>query len=285
MEPLLKVVRMGVFANLQDAGRFGFRRFGIPVSGPMDRKAFELGHLIVGNSGSMVSLELFRGGFLFEALRRQTYVLTGAEGEYFVNGQAVACWRAFMLEPGDLLEIRQTVQGQIVYLTPAGGFHAELQLGSRAAYLPAGLGRELVNGSVLEGFEGVQFKWERGLYNEYVPMLQKPVVRVYKGPEFELFDEVSQRAFFETRYRFQGGNRMGYHLCGKSLHLKEPKNMLSSATLFGTIQVPASGQPIVLMADAQTVGGYPVIATVHSDDLRFIAQLNMFDEVRFMEVE
>lgn len=285
MEPLLKVVKAGVFASLQDEGRYGFRRYGIPVSGPMDRVAFRFGHEIVGNGQGCVSLEMFQGGFLFEALCEQTYVLTGADGEYLLNGSAVQCWRTFVMRPGDVLEIRQTRRGQIVYLTAAGGFIEQSKLGSRAAYRPAEFGREMVAGTVLAGEKSVVFTNRRGLYDDFVPAMKKPVIRVFKGPHFHLFDEVSKQHFFNSSYRFQGGNRMGYHLQGEQLKLTEPKNMLSEATFFGTIQVPSSGQPIVLMADAQTVGGYPMIGTVHPDDLRFIAQLNMFEQIRFELVE
>ena len=285
MEPLLKIVKAGVFLSLQDGGRFGYRRFGIPVSGPMDRLSHELGNYIVGNRRDSLSLELFRGGFVFQALRSQTYVLTGADGQYLLNGAEIESWKTFDMHAGDELVIRETKNGQIVYLSVAGGFTEQEVLGSCSDYRPANIGRELVVDALLYGERKWQAARTKGLYRSFVPPMKQSKVRVYKGAHFDLFDEASKWAFFETAYRFQGGNRMGYFLQGHPLSLEEPKNLLSEATLFGTIQVPTSGQPIILMADAQTIGGYPVIATVHPDDLRLIAQMNVYDEVQFELVE
>lgn len=284
MTSLLRVKKVGVFASLQDRGRYGYRAYGVPCSGPMDRASFHFGNEILSNEANAVALELFIGGFTFEALTTQSYVLTGAPGICSVNGEVLQQWATFTLKEGDVLSVQTTISGAIVYLCTAGGFETTSVLGSKSAYFPAGIGEEINDGTILFGECSTRLQNKRGLYHTYLPSFTERNVRVYKGVHFDLFSQESINAFFTDDYQFTGGNRMGYYFNGNKLALKAPKEILSEATQFGTIQVPASGQPIVLMADAQTVGGYPIIATIHPDDLRLVAQLKMYEKIRFVPI-
>lgn len=192
-------------------------------------------------------------------------------------------WKTFHLTRGDRLAIKGVHQGSIVYLTPLGGFRTNDELGSQSCLPLGNLGTRITKGSILYGQVSSSLKYNRGLYAPYRPNFDSSItVRLFKGPHFHLFTEKSQQQFLQNPFQFIGGNRMGYYIKGPALQLQEMKDILSEATQFGTIQVPQSGDPIILMADAQTVGGYPIIATVHEEDLHKVAQMRMFNTIHFV---
>ena len=284
MKPLLLVKKQGVYGSLQDKGRYGYRAYGIGLSGPMDKESFQVAQNILNNTENQTSFEMFIGGFEFQALNEGTFVLTGAPCVCLVNGRPIEMWRTFRLEKGDILSIKSVNEGSIVYLTPKGGFQTESILGSKSC-LPV-VGNALTVGTVLYGQNVDTLRYTRGLYAPFRPLFRKAItVRIFKGPHVELFTEESIQQLLNSSYQFIGGNRMGYYLKGSVLRLKNSKDILSEATQYGTIQVPQSGEPIVLMADAQTVGGYPIIATIHEDDLHKVAQMRTFNTIRFALVE
>ena len=286
MKPLFKVTRQGVYASVQDRGRFGYRTQEIPVSGVMDRYSYQIGNHILNNPANAACLEIFLGGFEFEALSDHTYVIAGATGDYYLNGVAIDNWKSFHVNKGDILSIKSTVEGSILYLIPLGGLNVETVLKSQSSYPLANIGELISSGSILNGYEVEPLENVRGLMAKYRPNFEASVqVRVFKGPHFDLFTEESLRRFLRDSFQYIGGNRMGYYFKGVTLFLQEKKEIISEATQFGTIQVPANGEPIVLMADAQTVGGYPIIGTVHEEDLQKLAQLRTFDKVRFHLME
>lgn len=270
---------------MQDQGRYGYRAYGIPRSGPMDKVSFQAAHYILNNDKNQTSFEVFIGGFEFEALTGGTYVLTGAQSECCVNGVPVEMWKTFQLAQGDRLTIKNVSCGSIVYLTPKGGFQTAQILASNSCFPLGTIGDSVRKGSILYGHEtesSASMPFTRGLYAPFRPTFKDAItVSVFKGPHFDLFTEESQQQLLQHSFQLTGGNRMGYYLKGSVLQLKEKKDILSEATQFGTIQVPRNGEPIVLMADAQTVGGYPIIATIHEEDLHKIAQMRVFNTVKF----
>lgn len=284
MKPLLMIKKQGVYGSLQDQGRFHYRAYGIPLSGPMDKVSFQLAQQILTNVQNQTSFEMFIGGFEFQALHEATYVLTGATCHCLLNGSPVEMWKTFQLTKGDILSIKSVNHGSIVYLTPKGGFQTDPILGSKSC-LPI-VGDAINVGSILYGQSVETLRFTRGLYAPFRPIYNTAMtVRIFKGPHFDLFTEESKQQFLNNSYQFAGGNRMGYYFKGNVLLLKDIKDILSEATQYGTIQVPQSGEPIVLMADAQTVGGYPIIATIHEDDLHKVAQMRMFNTIRFALME
>ena len=282
MKPLLKITRQGVYASFQDNGRFGYRALGIPVSGVMDRVSYEMGNKILNNPLNAVCLEIFTGGFELQALSEHTYVITGACGDCFINDVKIESWKSFRLKNGDVLSIKGSRNGAIFYLIPQGGFQVQSILQSSSTYPVAAIGEFIAKGSIMYGQEIKTLPHVRGLMPEFIPQLEQTVnVRLFKGPHFDMFTQESQQHLLAISFQYVGGNRMGYHLNGEKLSLNEKRDIISEATQPGTIQVPASGNPIILMADAQTVGGYPIIGTVHEDDLFKVAQLRTFGRVKF----
>jgi antagonist of KipI len=300
-----KVEKPGLLTTVQDLGRTGYRQEGVLVSGAIDAMAHSIANLLVGNPESAPTLEFTLIG---PSLRIETdlvFAITGGNFTVQINGTSVSTWRSIAVKKGALLEIKASKSGCRGYLAVAGGMNVPLVLGSSSTYLRANLG----------GFEGralqagdeityhapasthlllaelqmsssafVQAKWYPS--PEMLPQYQnEPVIRMLKGPEYEWFTPESQEAFWEQSFSVTTqADRMGYRLTGPALTLKSPKELLSTAVTFGTVQVPAQGQPIVLMADHQTTGGYPRIAQVITADLPILAQVQPGQQLRFQEI-
>jgi antagonist of KipI len=286
----IKVLKAGLMSTLQDMGRFGYRKDGIIVSGAMDSLALRTGNLLVGNPEAEAGIECTLTGpqILFES--EQLIALTGADLSATINNVPLQMWRPLLIKKGAVLSFGAATRGCRAYLSVAGGFSVPRILGSRSTYLRAGFGGW--NGRALQSGDYIPFRsayrdtlldfhWSCDLRSFY-PDLNDPIVRVIKGPEYELFSEGSKRVFFEQEFQLSNeSDRMGYRLQGATLKLETPQEMISSAVSFGTVQVTRKGDPIVLMADHQTTGGYPRIAQVITVDFSKLAQLRSGQKIRF----
>lgn len=282
MKPLLKVVRKGVYSSLQDNGRFGYRRFGIPTAGPMDPLSFQFGNKITENVGENAALEIFYGGMTFQSVTTHEYVLVGANMNATVNGRGIDPWKTFVLKEGDLLKLKFSSDGAIAYLIPIGGFKGREILNSQSNYLKANIGSPIYEGMILYGENFPLNKYRKGLYSKWIPSFSnEKAVRVVVSHHIHHFIEQDIERFFSSTYQLSTGDRMGYYLQGPRIQTKRKVDLLSEPTMFGTIQVPSNGQPIVLMADAQTVGGYPTIGKIVEEDLWKVAQLRIGECISF----
>jgi len=282
MIPLFKVKKPGTYGSIQDRGRAGYQRFGIPVSGPMDLKSYQMGHYILGNTPKAPSLELFLGGQELEVLHDHKVVLTGADLGATLDGEPVPIWKSFRIFSGQILRFTRPVDGSIAYVTPEGGFYSEILLGSASVYPHGLLGTPLKKGMILYANEVHSGKFQAGLCQAERPrFLQQVEVEVWRSPHEHMFTKVATEKFFSSTYTLKTGDRMGYLLDGPQLEFINGSDILSEATQFGTIQVPNSGHPIILMADAQTIGGYATIGKIAQADLWKVAQLRRGGEVRF----
>lgn len=284
MKQLLKVVKKGVFSSLQDNGRYRYRRFGIPTAGPMDQLSFELGKKILGNKENSTALEIFYGGVSFLSLAKHEYVLVGADMKATVNGKPIEPWKTFILNVDDLLELNVSTEGSIAYLMALGGFNTNSVLNSTSTYLKANLGTVIKKDTILYGKSDLPdvLKYRTGLYKSFIPNISDCVkVRVTPSYHLSYFIEEDVDHFFQSEYQLTNGDRMGYYLQGPLMRMKVKKELLSEPTMFGTIQIPPNGQPIILMADAQTVGGYPTVGKVVEEDLWKVAQLRYGNRISF----
>jgi biotin-dependent carboxylase-like uncharacterized protein len=283
MIPLFKVKKAGAYGSIQDRGRPGYQRFGVPVSGAMDQKSYQFGQYILGNNPNTPSLELFLGGQEFEVLQDHRIVLTGADLEATLDGEPVPIWKSFMIFRGQILRFSKPLDGSIAYISPDGGFYSEPLLGSASVYPKGLLGTPLKKGMILYGNQVHNGKFQTGLCSSERPeFFQQVEVKVWRSPHEHLFSKDAVEKFFTSTYTLKTGDRMGYLLEGPQLEFIKGSDILSEATQFGTIQVPNSGQPIILMADAQTIGGYATIGKVAQADLWKVAQLKRGGEVRFI---
>lgn len=282
MIPLFKVKKAGVYGSIQDQGRFGYQRFGVPVSGPMDSYAYKYGNYILSNPSNSPALELFLGGQEMEVMSDHRIVITGADLGARVDGVLAPLWKSFTIYKGQTLSFTRPLKGSISYVIPEGGFFAEEILGSASVYPKGLLGSSLKKDIILYAQKDKTDKWQRGLIKSEVPDYSMNVtVKVWTSPHMDLFVSDSLEEFFQSSYTLKGGDRMGYLLNGPSLKFINGGDILSEATQFGTIQVPNSGQPIILMADAQTIGGYATIGKIVNEDLWKVAQLRTGSKIQF----
>ncbi len=276
----VRVIRAGQFTTLQDLGRRGFRAVGVPRSGAMDEFALRTANLLVGNTPEAVALEFAFTGPELEFTEDAVVALTGAECD------GVASWRPRRIQAGETVRVGPCRKGRYGYVAVSGGFTVRQVLGSGSTYVRAGFGgqegRVLRDGDRLHAGGGVFAIDERWSIDErilpgYTPT---PTLRTIRGGQAGEFGA----AFWAEEFIVQPqSDRMGVRLGGPKIERSDADDLLSTAVGPGTIQVPPDGQPIVLMADAQTLGGYPQIGHVIRVDWPILAQLRPGDRVRFTE--
>ena len=289
---ILEVLRSGPLSTIQDLGRPGYSRYGVPPSGAMDPFALETGNILVGNSRVTAGLEMTMVGIKAIFLLHTIIAITGGAGNFTLNGQTISCWRCLLVEPGDVLDIGLITKGCRTYLTIAGGITVSDVLGSKSTYLPAHFGgwqgRPLKRGDLLPGFplpEGRTFRTTNLAYTKIPDYSEHCTIRVILSPDHELFSAETLEMFYAHSYEVSTqSNRMGYRLQGPSLKSKQTGNLLSAAVVTGAIQVPPDGQPIILAADHQTTGGYPILGVIARVDFPKVAQLGVGKKLSFQGI-
>jgi antagonist of KipI len=286
---MVEILTAGLYTTIQDIGRFEFQEFGVPVSGAMDKDAMKLANWLVGNSSNNAVLEITLTGPKLKFHQDTRIGLTGANISPTINGVSVEMNKTLIICKGDVLEFGKLIFGCRTYLSFSGGINIQEEMKSRSTYVYAKIGG--VIGEPLS-------KGDRIPLNEFNDFGVKVVpneftlkyttaltVRVISGIEEKLFTRKSLESFYNTEFTISSNsNRMGYRLNGEKLYLKDPVEILSSGIVEGTIQVPQNGNPIVLLADSQTTGGYPRIANVISVDIPFLGQQKPGDKIRFKKV-
>jgi antagonist of KipI len=289
----IRVLRPGLLSTLQDYGRHGLQHLGLCPGGAMDPIALSLANALVGNDDGEAALEITVIG---PELAFEQDTLVAVCGAEFKGGFPHN--RPVLAPAGSRFNVGRAVRGARAYVAVAGGFAVEPVLGSRSTYLPGrfgGLeGRALKHGDVLslrDAAAASRFaklkKTREGSVRWSAPPLtladREPIlVHVIEGQHFGSFDVNAQRAFFDAVWKIAPeSNRMGFRLAGPALVRTEPGEILSGPTCLGTVQVPANGTPIALMADHQTTGGYPRIAEIVSADVPRLAQLAPGGSVHF----
>jgi KipI family sensor histidine kinase inhibitor len=283
-ERVVTVVEPGLFTTVQDLGRWGHQHLGVPVSGPMDFVSHRLANALVGNEPDAATLE---ATVLGPELRFETEALvgvTGADLDATLDGTRVPLNTPCGCRPGTVLRFGRRRSGGRAYVACDGGIDVPHVLGSRATHVLSGLGgvegRALVAGDHLR--LGERRDPSSALATDEKPGAAGGVrLRVMRGPHDAFFDTAAFDALQRTRFTISPqSNRMGYRLSGPQIG-RPPGDMISDAAFIGGVQVPPSGEPILLMADRQTTGGYPLIATVITADLPIAGQLVPGDSVEF----
>jgi biotin-dependent carboxylase-like uncharacterized protein len=297
----IRVLRAGALATVQDLGRPGMQHLAIVPGGAIDATAHRVANALVGNVGDVATVEIALAGPELEFGCDALVALHGARFETELAGSAMPAARPVLLRAGTRLRIGAAKEGAFGYLAVAGGIDVPPVLESRSTYLSGGFGGlggvALAAGSALPlvrdaaelagarfaalarranpvdvaGTSASSVRWSAPAAT--LPQTDPMVIRVVDGVHAELFDQESRALFVRERWRVgAASNRMGYRLTGSSLALDAPRDIASQPVCCGTVQVPAGGQPIVLMADRQTTGGYPRIAEVIAADVARIAQ-------------
>ena len=279
----VEIVRPGLLTTLQDRGRSGWAMLGVGTAGAMDYVALRLANALVGNPPRAAALEITLIGPRLRFDEPATIALTGAEHP------DVPMWRAVRVDSGSVLDFGNARHGARAYLAIAGGFAVEHMLGSASTDVNAKLGgRPLREGDRLVIGDSHPTESHPAWSLDPRPWFDADPatpIRLIRGAHFEALDGASRIALFEREFRIAAdSNRVGYRLDGPRLALSAPLELVSEPLAAGTVQLPPGGQPIALMAEHPTVGGYPRIGHVAAVDLALLAQRKPGDPVRFAEI-
>ena len=304
----LRVVRPGALATVQDLGRRGMQHLGIVPGGAMDPVSHRVANALVGNPAEAATLEVGLSGPELAFDEDALVALHGARFAAEIDGAPLPQSRPVLVRRGARLRIARAAAGCFGYLAVAGGIDVPPVLNSRSTHLAGGFGgwrgkllqRDAVLPLVPDAAALGAARFARATRRRRsiavrggetvgwfapaatLPEHDAPVVRAVEGVHAGLFDEAARAAFFDERWRIApDSNRMGFRLLGPKLELAAPTEILTQATCRGTVQVPPGGQPIVLMADHQTTGGYPKIAEAIAADVPMLAQLAPGASLRF----
>lgn len=282
----------GLFTTVQDEGRYGYQQFGVTPSGPMDARSFHIANLLVGNDLGEGTLEMTFQGPTMKFEEANVVAVTGADMKPTLNGKPVPMYEAFAVEKDDVLKFQFAMNGSRGYVAFAGGLDIPLLMESKSTLASKGLGG--VDGRKLQKDDHIGFTApKKELPHMESRKVAKPefpnkevVLRVIRGPQDDCFSEEEIRRFFWYGFKITNEfDRMGCRLERSEpvKHLQDG-NIISDGIACGSIQVPTNGQPIIMLADRQTVGGYTKIGTVISVDLPKLAQAKPGMHVRFVEV-
>jgi antagonist of KipI len=283
----LIVIRPGMLTTVQDLGRWGRQDRGVPVAGPMDAYSHRLANILLGNRDDAAALEITLIGPELEADEDTVCVVTGARFDVTVNGEVRDVSRPFDVPAGKRVRFGTRHTGARATLAVRGGMSVPAIFGSRATSLVSRMGpfggRPLRAGDVLP--VGRQTSGDGSSVGRALSMPERGArVRIIRGPHDAMFTSAALATLFASRFTVSPhSNRMGYRLEGPSLRHVSGADILSDATPIGSLQVPASGQPILLMADRQTTGGYPKIGTVITADLPIVGQLAPGEWIAFAD--
>ncbi|MBB1597544.1 biotin-dependent carboxyltransferase family protein [Achromobacter sp. UMC46] len=294
------VIKPGMLSSFQDRGRGGFQHEGIPAAGAMDERAHRLANALAGNTGDPATLEMTLIGPTLRFDAPACFALSGADLGATLNGQDIPAHRPLVARAGDILASgARPATGVRGYLAVHGGFALAAVMGSESTYLRSGFGgfqgRALAKGdqvplrAVLDshGLDALQSAlWD---IRAYLPGTlggqRRGAIRFLAGMHWDEFSAAARQAFTDAEFRVSPqSDRMGYRLQGPALSLSQPRQMLSEAASFGTVQVPAGGEAIILMADRQTTGGYPKLAQIATVDLPALAQSAPGQSLRFQAI-
>ncbi|MGB0936662.1 MAG: biotin-dependent carboxyltransferase family protein [Colwellia sp.] len=284
------VKQPGILSLIQDGGRFGAFNIGLTNGGPLDKTAFQWANKLCGNALNVSAVELSIGGLSLVAQKNTVIAVTGAQTEFTINGVPKALWRSHRVQEGDILVFGYASKGVRNYLAVKGGFDVSPSFGSTSTVCREGVGG--LNGTKIMAedvlpYASLQSAQAGKLSHLMLPQKYHPSyggdVVLHTIPSYQQhhFSAVEQRLFFGSEYQVSTScDRMGYRLEGKAISC-DIDGILSEGICHGAIQIPSDGQPIILLNDRQTIGGYPKIGAVTAIDTAKLTQLSPGDKVRF----
>ena len=285
----IHIQQPGLLTTIQDLGRWGYGQYGMPVAGAMDSYAMRLGNILLGNPENAPVMEITITGPTLSFESRTHFVLTGGDLQPLLNNRPIALWSIHFARSGDQLTFGGVASGCRAYLALAGGFDVPYVMESASTYLRGTLGG--YNGRVLQAGDVLAVKSSLlpTLTNFTLPESYQPdyrdVLRVILGPQDDAFTREGLNTFLSAEYTVSHqADRMGCRLDGPPIKHINSADIISDGIAPGAIQVPAHGTPIIMLADRQTTGGYPKIATVISVDIPSVAQKKPGDRLRFEQM-
>jgi biotin-dependent carboxylase-like uncharacterized protein len=284
----LELINSPIFVTLQDKGRYGYSNIGVTNSGVMDEYAYFWANKMLGNSLETNILEIAFSNVIFKVNASTQISITGARCEFFINDIQKECWQTYKVKAGDIIKIAKILEGNRVYLGVFGGFNITKEFGSNSTTIKENLGgldgEKLKKGDIL-AFDEYLFFYNKRLKKEFIPSYNDELtLRVILGYQDENFSQIQKNKFFSNIFTLSNDfNRMGCKLNGEPI-LCDIDGIISEGISFGAIQIPSDGQPIILLKDRQTIGGYPKIGSVLSIDCFKLSQAKANTKIRFQEI-
>ena len=273
-----KVISKGMFTTIQDLGRYGYRNYGVPISGAIDRDALIDANTILGNDKEQPCLEILASGLILQALNDFHISLTGANANIYIDEKSINQYERILIKKNQILSIKSLNDELRIYLAIEGGIKKEKLLGSYSVNEAIKFGKRLnIN----------EYIYRNNVINKKFLKVKKRkkinnIFKVYLGPDLDKFTKKGINTFLNTQYVVSSQiDRMGIRLNGPPIEHIDKADVISHAVVFGSIQVPNDGNPIILMADCQTTGGYAVIATIVLKDISKLGQLKPGDKIVF----
>ncbi|WP_125153157.1 5-oxoprolinase/urea amidolyase family protein [Clostridium rectalis] len=289
----IKVIKGGLLTTIQDRGRIGYQKFGMPVAGAMDEFSLRIGNILLKNKEFEGALEITMIGAELMFNVNTAIAITGADLSPKINNKEVDMWKVLRVNIGDVLSFGKIKSGSRSYICFLGGIDVTEVMGSKSTYIKANVGG--LNGKALKAEDELNLLKnnidldkvvDRNIKDEFKPIYSNNInVRVVMGPQEDYFSDSGIETLLSSEYEITNeADRMGYRLMGKKIEHVKGADIVSDGIVLGAVQVPAHGMPIIMMADRQTTGGYAKIATVISQDISLLAQGKSKDKIKFIRV-
>lgn len=288
---MIEILSGGILSTIQDQGRYGYRQYGVPISGAMDRYALRIANVLAGNREDAAGIEVTLHGLKLRSARDTWISITGGDLFPQIDNQSVPMWTSICLRKDQVLSFPRLRSGFRAYVAVRGGVEVALLMNSRSTMVKAafgGTGGALKSGDLLKIGErfGADHRGFKALPERFIPKYSvQNDLRVILGPQSDHFSSETRALFLDSEYTITSqSDRQGYRLTGPELRHLKSYNMITEAMWPGAVEIPGDGLPIILLADAQTTGGYPKIASLISVDLDTLGQAKPSDRIRFKSV-
>ncbi len=279
----LEVIRPGIISMMEDRGRFGYGDIGITQSGMADLYSGALANKLLGNAPYTPLLEISLGGAEFVSHIDTCISITGANSTLSINGRTRKPWRSHRIEPGDTIKISMASRGQRIYLAVKGGFDLPPELGSRSTTTKEGFGHNLQAGKMLLCHEHT-CRTSTLIPQELIPKFGTTLrLRLLPGYQWDIFSDRGKDLFFSSPYEVTTNtDRMGCRLSGESIGAD--MQIISEPIAYGAVQIPPDGQPIIMLNERQTIGGYPKLGSIIPMDTYMLSQAQPGTKVTFEQI-
>ena len=280
---MIKIISPGIYSSIQDLGRRGYRKFGMPLSGAMDQYALKAANILLGNDIGEAAIEITGSGFSCEFTEDTDICVTGADlGALLQNRDLkIKIGVPIFLKKGDILIFSKIVKGLRSYLQTKGGFKRELIMGSKSMCK----GERLISGEIIEIGKDTGNEVKGNFNFDYIKEDGHYEIRVNKGPDSALFPRKYIKSLLAQSFSVSPyHDRMGIRIHSKNKIAPIERNIITKPVFPGCIQMPGNGNPIIIMNDGQTTGGYPVWAVIVKEDLKIAGQMKSGDKVKFIHV-
>ena len=275
--------------TIQDLGRHGLMKYGIPISGAMDQRSFVIANLLLRNPDNAAALEITLQGLKLKALNKVTMSITGADLDPWLNDRPAPQWTAFTMEKGDVLQLKKRKKGLRAYVAVQGGFDVPEVMGSRSTYVRGRIGAILSEGETLGicPFGSEMPKNVLALRREYRPDFNRTdPIRLMLGPQEDYFTPRGIDTFLNSTYRISPQcDRQAFRTEGPGIEIAKGPDIISDSIPLGAVQVTGDGRPVILLRDAQATGGYAKIAVVARVEMDRLGQMMPGDTIRFQRVD